>query len=143
MWERGYAIDTLATAVPWSKVISTAAAITTSLRRGLQDEGERVLVFAHLSHIYRDGASIYVTFLFRQAEHPELTLHRWRALKHTASQVILAHGGTISHQHGVGRDHAPYLSAEKGRLGMKALESLRRTFDPKGILNPGILLEDG
>jgi alkyldihydroxyacetonephosphate synthase len=62
-------------------------------------------------------------------------------LKDAASRVILAHGGTISHQHGVGADHAPYLAAEKGPLGMQALEALLGTFDPDGMLNPGKLLE--
>ena len=61
-------------------------------------------------------------------------------LKGAASRVILAHGGTISHQHGVGLDHAAYLSAEKGPLGMKTLESVVRLFDPDGIMNPGKLL---
>ncbi len=49
-------------------------------------------------------------------------------------------GGTISHQHGVGTDHAPYLAAEKGELGMAALGDLARRFDPAGILHPGVLL---
>jgi alkyldihydroxyacetonephosphate synthase len=54
--------------------------------------------------------------------------------------VIVAHGGTISHQHGVGLDHAPYLEAEKGPLGMRALETVLKTFDPQNLLNPGKLL---
>jgi alkyldihydroxyacetonephosphate synthase len=57
-----------------------------------------------------------------------------------ASQVIVKHAGTISHQHGVGLDHAPYLAAEKGPLGMQALEALRKAFDPQDLLNPGKLL---
>jgi alkyldihydroxyacetonephosphate synthase len=61
-------------------------------------------------------------------------------LKGVASQVIVAHGGTISHQHGVGLDHAPYLEAEKGPLGMRALETVLKTFDPQNLLNPGKLL---
>ncbi|MNG29815.1 hypothetical protein D3C84_1153090 [compost metagenome] len=56
---------------------------------------------------------------------------------------MIAHNrGTISHQHGVGRDHAPWLPAEKGPLGMAALRTLARHFDPEGRLAPGVLLED-
>ena len=99
------------------------------------------LRFAHLSHVYNDGASIYITFLFRRAEDPAETLRRRQLLKSAASRVIVAHGGTISHQHGVGLDHASYLSTEKGPAGMKALETLCRTFDPDGMMNPGKLLE--
>jgi alkyldihydroxyacetonephosphate synthase len=49
-------------------------------------------------------------------------------------------GGTISHQHGVGTDHAPYLAAEKGRLGMSSLRALFEHVDPQRIMNPGKLL---
>ena len=91
--------------------------------------------------MYKDGAGIYVTYIYRRADDPDETLHRWQTLKGAASHVIVAHGGTISHQHGVGLDHAPYLSAEKGELGMQLLEAARRTFDPQGVLNPGKLLE--
>jgi alkyldihydroxyacetonephosphate synthase len=61
-------------------------------------------------------------------------------LKAAASRVILAHNGTISHQHGVGLDHAAYLAAEKGPLGMQTLESVIRQFDPDGMMNPDKLL---
>ena len=49
---------------------------------------------------------------------------------------------TISHQHGVGRDHAPWLEHEKGAQGLAALHGLFTHFDPQGRLNPGCLLED-
>lgn len=140
LWERGYAIDTLETAVPWSAVPDTAAAILTALKNAIADTGERVLAFAHLSHVYNDGASIYVTYLFRRTADPEETLHRWQLMKAAASQAVVAHKGTISHQHGVGVDHAPYLAAEKGKLGMEWLAALGETADPDGLLNPGKLL---
>jgi alkyldihydroxyacetonephosphate synthase len=140
LWEMGYAIDTLETATTWDKVPETLAAIETAIRGGLVDEGERVHVFTHLSHTYATGCSIYVMYLFRLADSHETTLARWKKLKTAASQVIVAHGATISHQHGVGMDHAPYLSAEKGDLGMVTLRGLAKTFDPDGIMNPGKLL---
>ena len=101
---------------------------------------QRILIFAHLSHMYRDGASIYVTFLFPRALDPEETLHFWQRLKKTASQTIVEAGGTISHQHGVGLDHAPYLEAEKGPLGIAAINAVCKILDPTGMLNPGKLL---
>jgi alkyldihydroxyacetonephosphate synthase len=140
LWERGYALDTLETAVPWAEVLATALETQKVIREGLAEMGEKVLVFAHLSHVYNDGASIYITYVFRRAENPEEALQRWQVLKGVASQVIVAHGGTISHQHGVGLDHAPYLEAEKGPLGMRALETVLKTFDPQNLLNPGKLL---
>jgi alkyldihydroxyacetonephosphate synthase len=61
-------------------------------------------------------------------------------MKTAAGQAIVTHGGTISHQHGVGVDHAPYLEAEKGGVGMEAIRSLCKAFDPEKIMNPGKLV---
>ena len=83
-----------------------------------------------------------MTYAFRQSPRPEGTHRRWLALKTAASRTIVEHGGTISHQHGVGRDHLPYLAVEKGELGMAALRSLVATFDPDGLMDPGVLVGD-
>ncbi|MCL6610978.1 MAG: FAD-binding oxidoreductase [Peptococcaceae bacterium] len=139
LWEAGYAVDTLETAVPWSRVENLEADLTRNLGLGLRQAGEKVHVFSHLSHVYKDGCSIYTTFVFRLADSPEETLARWRSLKKTASETILAHGGTISHQHGVGVDHKEYLPAEKGPLGMDLLRGAGLVLDPAGVMNEGKL----
>jgi alkyldihydroxyacetonephosphate synthase len=150
LWEVGYAVDTLETALPWSAIPETVEQVKAVIRSGLQARGERVHAFSHLSHIYTHGASFYVTYLFRIPTDParqdvtdhEEMLRRWRTLKDAASQAIVAAGGTISHQHGVGIDHLPYMVAEKGALGIKVLEDVQRTFDPRRLLNPGKLLSE-
>lgn len=140
LWELGYAVDTLETALPWNRVMEAAQQIQNSIIQALSAFNERVLVFAHLSHIYRDGASIYVTFIFPRRRDPDETLSHWRAMKASTSETIVAMGGTISHQHGVGLDHAPYLKNEKGALGLSLIRSLAKTLDPEGLLNPGKLI---
>lgn len=139
LWTSGYAVDTLETATPWSKVPAMVEAIESALHQALMEAGERTHVFTHLSHVYPSGSSIYTTFLFRLAPTPEETLHRWQALKEAASQAIVTRGGTISHQHGVGTDHLSYLRAEKGQLGMAAIQDMLKRFDPQGVMNPGKL----
>lgn len=140
LWELGVAVDTLETALPWSQVMEASEAIPQAIASALERYNERVLVFAHLSHVYGDGASVYVTFLFRRKQDPEETLEHWQAMKKSASETIQRLGGTISHQHGVGLDHAPYLMQEKGELGLKILRAVCQSVDPKGILNPGKLI---
>lgn len=142
LWQAGYVVDTLETATDWCNVDSLLNKVEASLRGGLAEEGEQVHVFTHLSHVYGEGSSIYTTYVFRPAASYAATHERWRQLKHAASQVIADNHGTISHQHGVGRDHAPYLVAEKGERGMAVLRSLAAHFDPERRLNPGVLLED-
>jgi alkyldihydroxyacetonephosphate synthase len=92
----------------------------------------------HVSHSYSDGASLYCTFLGKQI--PGHEIEQWRAVKRAATEAILAYGGTLSHHHGIGADHVPWLEREHDALGMAALRALKATFDPQGILNPGILL---
>ena len=140
LWEQGYAVDTIETAAPWDRIPAIFAGVETALRTGLADNGERVHVTTHLSHLYPSGSSIYSTFLYRAAPDPGETLRRWRVLKAAASQAVVALGGTISHQHGVGTDHLPYLAAEKGPLGMETLHVVCSELDPGGMMNPGKLL---
>jgi alkyldihydroxyacetonephosphate synthase len=140
LWEMGYGIDTLETAIDWGKTPQMVDRIEAALQPSLSDFGEKVHVFTHLSHVYPNGSSVYTTIIFRLANDPEETLTRWRAMKSAASQAMISLGGTISHQHGIGTDHMPYLSAEKGALGMAAISTLCHQFDPKGIMNPGKLV---
>lgn len=143
LWSAGYAVDTLETATDWARLPGLAAALAPALGHGLESIGERVHAYSHLSHLYPSGSSLYVTYVFRLAHDPDETLSRSQRLKGIASRTIVEHGGTISHQHGVGRVHAPYLAAEKGPVGMGTLAALRDRFDPDGILARGVLLEDG
>jgi alkyldihydroxyacetonephosphate synthase len=140
LWELGYAVDTLETAADWSRLPDLAAELGRTLRNGLADAGERVHAFSHLSHVYPSGSSLYTTLVFRLAAGADETLDRWRRLKTAASEVIVRHAGTISHQHGVGRDHRPWLAAEKGELGLDLLAGVARRLDPDGRMNPGVLL---
>jgi alkyldihydroxyacetonephosphate synthase len=143
LWNLGYAVDTLESAFPWSRLESAADSILSGLRSGLEAYGEKVLAFAHISHIYKTGAGLYFTHIYRIAPDAARTLARWKTLKDEASRAIVARGGTISHQHGVGTDHRPYLEAEKGKLGINVLSKIAQTFDPAGIMNPGKLVDGG
>lgn len=142
LWDHGYAVDTLETALPWSALPAAHQGILTALIEAAASVGERVHAFAHVSHLYPTGAALYVTYLFRLRPDPEQTLAFWQHLKTAASRAILACGGTISHQHGVGTDHLPYLAAEKGETGLQMLAALARVCDPDGMMNPGKLFSD-
>ncbi|MBX9914910.1 MAG: FAD-binding oxidoreductase [Pseudomonadaceae bacterium] len=142
LWEAGYAVDTLETATDWSNVDNLLNKLEASLRDALRAEGEQVHVFTHLSHVYGEGSSIYTSYVFRPAATYAGTFERWQKLKHAACSAIANNRGTISHQHGVGRDHAPYLPVEKGELGMAAIKAMAVHFDPDARLNPGVLLQD-
>lgn len=141
LWEAGIGVDTLETAVQWANVPGIVAAVEAALTTALHPFGEKVVAFTHLSHVYPHGSSCYTSYGFRLAADPEETLARWRACKTAASEAIVAHQGTISHQHGVGLDHKPWLEAEKGALGLDVLRDVFHRFDPDGVLDNGNLVD--
>ena len=140
LWDAGYAVDTMETAIDWVRVPGAPAAIEAAICGALADEREAVHAFTHLSHIYPQGSSVYTTYIFRCGSSYAQTHTRWEKLKAAGARAIVELGGTISHQHGVGKDHARYLPAEKGELGIAAIQGLVDVFDPQGRMNPGKLL---
>ena len=142
LMDRGVGVDTLETATSWSKLDAlygaVRSALETSIRETAPTPAARGIVMCHISHIYPGGASLYFTYIFPRALDREIA--QWQAIKKTASDAIAANGGTISHHHGVGEDHLPWIAQEKGELGMEVLRAIKRTLDPNGILNPGKLI---
>jgi alkyldihydroxyacetonephosphate synthase len=140
LWDAGYAVDTMETCLNWPAVTAYMRAVEQAAREVFERDGERVHAYTHLSHVYRQGCSVYSTFAWRLCGDPDRELERWGRFKQAVSGAIVKHGGTISHQHGVGADHAPYLAAEKGAVGMDLLRAIARELDPEGLLNPGKLI---
>ena len=131
----GVFVETLETAHTWSRLHELYAAVGDALRGAL---GSASIVMCHVSHAYEDGASLYYTFLTRARRGEEI--EQWRRAKAAACEAIVAAEGTITHHHAVGRDHAPYMAAEVGELGLDALRAVKERLDPDGIMNPGKLL---
>jgi alkyldihydroxyacetonephosphate synthase len=139
--DAGYATETFETAAPWSGLERLYATVREAMRGGAAD-GERELpLLCHLSHPYRDGASLYFTFFFRCPGNPDRAVARWAELKRRASDAVAEGGGTLSHHHGVGSWHAPWLAAEAGDDGCRVLRRVAAELDPRGILNPHVLLD--
>ena len=142
LWDAGYAVDTMETACDWPRVDGMVAAMEQAGRDALAGFGERAHAYTHLSHVYPQGSSVYSTFVYRIGPDFAQGLARWQALKRAVGDAIAAQGGTITHQHGVGKDHARWLPAEKGAPGLAAIAALVRQVDPQGVMARGNLLED-
>ncbi len=141
LMERGWVTDTLETAVPWSQAASCRTEVRRALETGLEKDGERTAVLCHVSHPYIDGTSLYFTFFFRNTADPEAAIERWARLKRAASEALMKSSATITHHHGVGVWHAPWLRNEAGELGVEILGDAARRMDPEGMLNPHVLLD--
>mgnify|MGYP001223696777 CR=1 FL=1 len=137
---RGVGIDTLETATSWSNLHRLHQAVRDALAQALRDDnitGEPV-VLGHISHSYQTGASLYFTYFFPMKIGHEI--EQWLNIKQRASDAIRDHGGTISHHHGVGRDHTDWIEPEKGHLGIQVLKATKTALDPEGLMNPGKLI---
>ncbi len=134
----GVMVETLETAAQWSDVLALRTAVEQAIAQALAAYGTPGLVMCHISHVYETGASLYFTLIARQREGDQIG--QWRAVKQAAGAAIVAGGGTITHHHAVGRDHAPWMTEEIGDGGLAALRALKSELDPSGIMNPGKLI---
>jgi alkyldihydroxyacetonephosphate synthase len=131
-------VETLETATQWSNLRSLHREVGRAINDALNACGTPGLVMCHVSHLYETGASLYFTFLAAQRVEDEIG--QWRTVKEAASRAISEGGGTITHHHAVGRDHAPWMEQEVGSTGVSALRALKSELDPAGIMNPGKLM---
>jgi alkyldihydroxyacetonephosphate synthase len=136
--DHGLFVETLETSHTWSRLEDLYGAVAGALRTSLAEQGTPGILLCHVSHLYPDGASLYFTWIARRRIGEEI--EQWRAVKTAACDAIVGAGGTITHHHAVGRDHAPYMSAEIGELGIETLRAVKERLDPNGIMNPGKLL---
>lgn len=132
--DRGVLVETLETATFWSNVPTLHAGVKEALGAGL---GEGCVVLCHISHVYETGCSLYYTVA---ATGRDDLVAQWQEVKTRVNEAIGSHGGTITHHHAIGTDHRDALAAEIGPVGVQVLRGLKQTFDPTGILNPGVLV---
>ena len=137
MMSRGILVETLETATNWGDIHRLYDRVRAALRRETGADRGSGLVLTHCSHVYPEGGSLYFTFMTRAEEGRELD--QWARIKEAASDAILGAGGTISHHHGVGMDHARWMAEERGPAAMEALRAIKATVDPNDVLNPGKL----
>lgn len=135
--DAGVFCETLETATTWSNLQGLRSAVERALKGGFADAGAKSYVMCHVSHIYPTGASLYFTVLAGIRSDP---LGVWEPVKSRVNDAIIASGGTISHHHAVGRDHAPWLREEIGETGIRILAAIKRELDPAGVLNPGAVI---
>jgi alkyldihydroxyacetonephosphate synthase len=132
----GMLAETLETATTWRRLPALHAAVSEVLRGAL--EGASPVVTCHVSHLYPSGASLYFTVLARRDR--DDPVGQWQQAKAAAMGVLTDAGATLTHHHAVGADHAPWLAAEVGDLGVEVLRAVKARLDPRGILNPCKLL---
>ena len=131
----GVLVDTLETATNWDNLPNLYNKTKETIESTIYSQGVKGFVQTHVSHIYREGASLYYTFVAKAIKDKEI--EQWDTIKKAAIKEIIQNGGTLSHHHGIGKDHAAWMADEHGTKGLDLIRSVKHFFDPDKILNPG------
>jgi alkyldihydroxyacetonephosphate synthase len=145
LYRAGIVVDTIEIAARWSVLPGLYDTCVGAL---LAIDGT-LAASAHQSHAYVDGACLYFTFAGRMpdqssdADPSDAAADAWAERYYTSAwrvvmDAVRAHGGAISHHHGVGINRGRFLADALGGA-FDVLVSLKEALDPRGILNPGKL----
>ena len=131
--------DPFETSITWDRWPSFDANVRAAMTGALQRVCGGGTLSCRFTHVYTDGPAPYYSFSGMGRQGAEIEM--WTELKKAASDAVIANGGTITHHHAVGRDHMPWYRQQRPELFHSALKAAKSALDPKGILNPGILVD--
>jgi alkyldihydroxyacetonephosphate synthase len=130
--KREIVVDTIEIAARWSAL----GPIYDEVRAAVGAIEDVLVVSAHQSHAYSDGACLYFTFAGRPSL--EARDRFYVAVWDAATRAVLARGGALSHHHGVGLNRSRFVREALGPA-FDVLVATKQALDPNGILNPGKL----
>ena len=138
---RGIIQDTFETAITWDKSMNFIEDIKEQTAKAiLSITGKPSLVTCRITHSYPDGLAPY--FTFGAFATPETMIDVWKDIKLATNEICVSNLGTVTHHHAVGRDHRPNgYDNQRSDLYNKVLMSAKSSLDPRGIMNPGVLID--
>ena len=137
----GLVNDTFETAITWDRWPDFDTEIRSRVGAALADTfGPHHSLSCRFTHVYTDGPAPYYTWSGMGAQGSEIA--QWQTIKDAANEAVVAAGGTVTHHHAVGRMHRPHgYDRQRPELFAQAVRAVKRCLDPKGILNPGVLID--
>jgi alkyldihydroxyacetonephosphate synthase len=140
----GIITDTFETSITWDRF--------EQLYEGVREKTGKVLteicghpagVSCRFTHVYPDGPAPYFSYSVLGTANGKLadSLAKWREIKIATNEIVVDLGGTVTHHHAVGRDHRGGYERQSSALYRGALASAKKSLDPAGILNPGVLID--
>jgi len=136
----GAIADSFETAAVWSNLMPLYEASRAKLRQVVREvTGFEGYIGSHISHLYETGACLYYTICTRcrEGSTPEEAIEQYAEIKRVVTEAFVSGGGALSHHHGVGYEHRPWLDRELSPRGVESLRQLKKALDPDGIMNPG------
>src|SRR5206468_7250812 len=82
-------------------------------------------------------------FVFTQDFNSSAEVERYRGFMEAFCQMVVEkYDGSLKAEHGTGRNIAPFVALEWGAEAYALMREIKRLFDPSGLLNPGVILND-
>jgi D-lactate dehydrogenase len=117
--------------------IESLASATADLQAALIRHGyAEAIIFGHAL----DGN---LHFVFAQGFADDKAIRRYAALMDEVAEIIVGrYDGSLKAEHGTGRNMAPFVEMEWGKQATDLMWRIKRLFDPQGLLNPGVILNE-
>ncbi len=135
----GMVSDTFETSITWDRFENFHNQVMENARDAMRRICGKGSVTCRFTHVYPDGPAPYYTFLGPGKKDSQL--EQRDEVKQAASDLLMKLGGTITHHHAVGRDHRPWYDIQRPDGFANALRAAKKALDPRGILNPGVLID--
>ena len=116
----------------WSELASLYDEVAAAARTALPE------VMGHVSHVYDQGASLYV-ICRGWFDDDDTAVAAYDRLWQAVMEVATDRGARISHHHGIGLERAPWLAQSVGEPGLRVLRAIKGVLDPNQVMNPGKL----
>ena len=131
-------VETFETACTWDAFPALHAGVTAAVT----DAARRICgdgwITCRFTHVYPDGPAPYFSVFAPGRPGSEVAM--WDEIKVAAAEALATHGGTITHHHAVGRDHARWYDRQRPEPVGRALTAAKAALDPSGVLNPGVIV---
>ncbi|MFJ8896536.1 FAD-binding and (Fe-S)-binding domain-containing protein [Leifsonia sp. NPDC102414] len=119
-------------AVPVAELLPTCTELTALFD---EFEYEGCVIFGHA----KDGN---IHFMVNERFDEPGAVDRYRRFTERMVDLVLARGGTLKAEHGTGRIMAPFVRRQYGDTLYVLMVEIKHLFDPTGIFNPGVLIND-
>jgi alkyldihydroxyacetonephosphate synthase len=130
----GAFVDTMEVATTWDRILSLHKAVRKAV-------SSLAFIMAHFSHAYREGCSIYFTFV-AAAKDDAAAATLYDRIWDAAQEAVLSEGAVVSHHHGVGMSKQRFLIRQLAEANVLA-QAVKIAFDAGGLFNPGKLGQRG
>ena len=82
-------------------------------------------------------------FIINQSFSTEREVERYALLMEDVIKLVIdKYNGSLKAEHGTGRNMAPFVRYEWGEVAYQFMKEVKQLFDPKGLLNPGVIFND-